>query len=35
MKNELRIEIILACEIHMVVEETLGGNPKSGGEKKK
>ena len=35
MKNELRIKLILACEIHTVVDETLGGSPKSGGEKKK
>ena len=34
MKNELRIEIILACEIHTMVEETLGESPKSEREKK-
>ena len=34
MKNKLRIKIILACKIHMVEEETLGGSPKGGGEKK-
>ena len=34
MKNELRIEIILACKIHMEEEEALGGSPKRGGEKK-
>ena len=34
MKNELNIEIILACKIHMVEEEALGGSPKGGGEKK-
>ena len=26
MKNKLRIEIILACKIHMVEEEALGGS---------
>ena len=26
MKNELRIEIILACKIHIVEEEALGGS---------
>ena len=33
MKNELRIEIILACKIH-IVEEALSGSPKGGVEKK-
>ena len=33
MKNELRIEIILACK-HMMEEEALGGSPKGGVEKK-
>ena len=33
MKNELRIEIILACK-HMMKEEALGGSPKGGVEKK-
>ena len=35
MKNELRIEIVLACKIHTEEEEALGGSPKHGGEKKK
>ena len=34
MKNELRIEIILACKIHTMKEEALGGSPKGGVEKK-
>ena len=34
MKIELRIEIILACKIHIEEEETLGGSSKGGGEKK-
>ena len=34
MKNELGIEIILACKIHTVEEEALGGSPKGGVEKK-
>ena len=34
MKNKLRIEIILACKIHTVEEEGLGGSPKGGGKKK-
>ena len=34
MKNELRIEIILACKIHMVEEKALGGSPKGRVEKK-
>ena len=34
MKNELRIEIILACKIHIVEEEALSGSPKGGVEKK-
>ena len=34
MKNELRIEIILACRIHTVEEEALGESAKGGGEKK-
>ena len=34
MKNELRIEIIFACKIHMIEEEALGGSPKGGIEKK-
>ena len=34
MKNELRIEIILACKIHMKENEALDGSPKGGGEKK-
>ena len=34
MKNELRIEIILAGKIHMVEEEPHDGSPKGGGEKK-
>ena len=34
MKNELRIEIILACKFHIEEEEALGGSPKGGGEKK-
>ena len=33
MKNELRIEIILAYKTHMVEEKSLGGSPKGGGEK--
>ena len=34
MKNKLRIEIILACKIHTMEEEALGGSPKGGAEKK-
>ena len=34
MKNELKIEIILACKIHTVEEEALGESPNGGGEKK-
>ena len=34
MKNELRIETILACKIHTMEEEALCGSPKGGGEKK-
>ena len=34
MKNELRIEIILACKIHTVENEALGGSLKGGVEKK-
>ena len=34
MKNELGIEIILACKIQTVEEEALGGSPKGGVEKK-
>ena len=34
MKNELRIEIVLACKIHTKEDEALGGSPKRGGEKK-
>ena len=34
MKNNLRIEIILACKIHMVEDEALGGSPKGEVEKK-
>ena len=33
MKNELRIEIILACKIY-TVEEEVGGSPKGGVERK-
>ena len=33
MKNELMIEIILACK-HTMEEEALGGSPKGGVEKK-
>ena len=33
MKNELRIEIILACKIHTEEEETFGGSLRGGGEK--
>ena len=34
MKNKLRIEIILACKIHTVEKEALGGSLKGGVEKK-
>ena len=34
MKNELGIEIIRACKIHTVEEETFGGSSKGGVEKK-
>ena len=34
MKNELRVEIVLACKIHTEEEEALGGSPKGGGKKK-
>ena len=32
MKNELRIEIVLACKIHTEEEEALGGSPMGGGK---
>ena len=32
MKNKLKIEIILACKIHMMKEEALGGSLKGGVE---
>ena len=34
IKNQLGKEIIPSCKIHMVEEETLGGGPKGGGNKK-
>ena len=34
IKNQLGKEIILSCKIHTVEEETLGGGPKGGGNKK-
>ena len=34
MKNELRIDIILACKIHTVEEEAFGRSLKGEGEKK-
>ena len=34
MKNELRIEIVLACKIHTKEDEALGGSPKGEVEKK-
>ena len=32
IKNQLGKGIIPSCKIHMVEEETLGGNPKGGGK---
>ena len=34
MKNELRIEIVLACKIHTEEGKAFGGSPKRRGEKK-
>ena len=34
MKNELRIEIILAYKTHTEEGKSLGGSPKGGGENK-